>query len=164
MQCSPYLKYPINRMTHLVLELDLAGQNIEGFTDSSLLMQDTQELQVRSLSEEGPWRRKWQPTAVFLPGKSHGRRSLVGFSPWGRWESDTIKRLHFHFLLSCIGEGSGKPLQCSCLENPRDGGDWWAAVSGVAQSWTQLKRFSSSSCEHLGSIDFVWKRYRRNIF
>ena len=54
-------------------------------------------------------------------------------------------RLHFHFLLSCIGEGNGNPLQCSCLENPRDGGAWWAAVSGVAQSWTRLKRFSSSS-------------------
>ena len=55
------------------------------------------------------------------------------------------KRLHFHFLLSCIGEGNGNPLQCSCLENPGDGGAWWAAVYGVAQSWTRLKRLSSSS-------------------
>ena len=55
------------------------------------------------------------------------------------------KRLHFHFSLSCIGEGNGNPLQCSCLENPRDGGAWWAAVSGVAQSRTRLKRLSSSS-------------------
>ena len=55
------------------------------------------------------------------------------------------ERLHFHFSLSCIGEGNGNPLQCSCLENPRDGGAWWAAVSGVAQSWTRLKRLSSSS-------------------
>ena len=55
------------------------------------------------------------------------------------------ERLHFHFSLSCIGEGNGNPLQCSCLENPRDGGAWWAAVSGVAQSWTRLKQLSSSS-------------------
>ena len=55
------------------------------------------------------------------------------------------ERLQFHFSLSCIGEGNGKPLQCSCLENPRDGGTWWAAVYGVAQSWTRLKRLSSSS-------------------
>ena len=88
-------------------------------------------------------RRQWQPTPVFLPGKSHGWRSLVGCSPWGREESDTTERLHFHFSLSCIGEGNGKPLQCSCLENPRDGGGWWAAIYGVAQSWTQLKWLSS---------------------
>ena len=85
------------------------------------------------------WRRQWQPTPVLLPGKSHGRRSLVGCSPLGREELDTTERLHFHFSLSCIGEGNGNPLQCSCLENPRDGGAWWAAVSGVAQSWTRLK-------------------------
>ena len=87
----------------------------------------------------------WHPTPVLLPGKSRGWRSLVGCSPWGREESDTTERLHFHFLLSCIGEGNGNPLQCSCLENPRDGGAWWAAVYGVAQSRTRLKRLSSSS-------------------
>ena len=81
-------------------------------------------------------RRQWHPTSVLLPGKSHGRRSLVGCSPWGRYESDTTEQLHFHFSLSCIGEGNGNPLQCSCLENPRDGGAWWAAVCGVAQSRT----------------------------
>ena len=53
-------------------------------------------------------------------------------------ESDTTERLHFHFLLSCIGEGNGNPLQCSCRESPRDGGACWAAVYGVAQSWTWL--------------------------
>ena len=68
----------------------------------------------------------------------------MGCSPWGREESDTTERLHFHFSLSCIGEGNGNPLQCSCLENPRDGGAWWAAVYGVAQSQTRLKRLSSS--------------------
>ena len=66
-------------------------------------------------------RRHWHPTPVLLPGKSHGRRSLVGCSPWGRKELDTTKWLHFHFSLSCIGGGNGNPLQCSCLENPRDG-------------------------------------------
>ena len=91
------------------------------------------------------WRRQWHPTPVLLPGKSHGRRSLVGCSPWGCWRSDTTEWFHFHFSLSCIGEGNGNPLQCSCLENPRDGGAWWAAVYGVAQSWTQLKQLSSSS-------------------
>ena len=89
--------------------------------------------------------RQWHPTPVFLPGKSHGERSLVGCSPWGRSGSDTTERLHFHFSLSCIGEGNGNPLQCSCLENLRDGGAWWAAVCGVAQSWTWLKWLSSSS-------------------
>ena len=54
-----------------------------------------------------------------------------------------IERLHFHFSLSCIGEGNGNPLQCSCLKNPGDGGAWWVAISGVAQSWTRLKRLSS---------------------
>ena len=63
----------------------------------------------------------------------------------GLLESDTTERLHFHLSLSCIGEGNGNPLQCSCLENPRDGGAWWAAVYGVAQSRTRLKRLSSSN-------------------
>ena len=91
------------------------------------------------------WRRQWHPTPVLLSGKSHGRRSLVGCSSWGRWESDTTERLHFHFSPSCIGEGNGNPLQYSCLEDPRDGRAWWAAVYGVAQSRTRLKRLSSSS-------------------
>ena len=95
------------------------------------------------------WRRQWHPTPVLLPGKSHGRRSLVGCSPWGLEESDTTERLHFHSSLSCIGEGNGNPLQCSCLENPRNGGAWWAAVYGVAQSQTRLKRLSSSSSSHI---------------
>ena len=80
-----------------------------------------------------------------MPGKSHGWRSLVGCSLRGREESDTTERLPFHFSLSCIGEGNGNPLQYSCLENPRGGGAWWAAVYGVAQSWTRLKWLSSSS-------------------
>ena len=62
---------------------------------------------------------------------------LVGCSPWGLEESDTTERLPFHLSLSCTGEGN--PLQCSCLENPRGGGAWWAAVYGVTQSRTRLK-------------------------
>ena len=87
---------------------------------------------------------QWHPTPVLLPGESHGRRNLVSCSPWGREESDTTEWLHFEFSLSCIGEGNGNPLQCSCLENPRGGGAWWAAICGVAQSWTRLKWLSSS--------------------
>ena len=117
-------------------------------------------------------RRKWHPTPVFLPGKSHGQRNLVGYSPWRCEESDTTERLHFHFSLSCIGEGNGNPLQCSCLENSGDSGAWWAAIYGVAQSWTWLKWLSSSSkiswmfnlCE-LGIVLEVlpfWREVRRN--
>jgi len=90
-------------------------------------------------------RRQWHPTPVLLPGKSHGRRSLEGCGPWGRWGSDTTERLPFHFSLSCIGEGNGNPLPCSYLENPRDRGAWWAAIYGVTQSQTRLKWLSSSS-------------------
>ena len=92
------------------------------------------------------WRRQWHPTPELLPGKSRGLRSLVGCSPWGRM----TERLHFYFSLSCIEEGNGNPLQCSCLESPRDGGAWWAAVYGVTQSRTRLKRLSSSSSNPSG--------------
>ena len=68
-----------------------------------------------------------------------------GLQSMGLPESDTTERFPFHFSLSCIGEGNGNPLQCSCLENPRDGGAWWAAIYGVAQSRTRLKQLSSSS-------------------
>ena len=91
------------------------------------------------------FQQQWHPTPVLLPGKSHGQRSLVGCSPWGHEESDTIERLPFHFALSCIGEGNGNPLQYPCLENPRDGGAQLSAVSGVAQSRTRLKRLSIRS-------------------
>ena len=94
-------------------------------------------------------RRQWHPTPVLLPGKYHGRRSLVGCSPWGREESDMTEWLPFHFSLSCIGEGNGNPLQCSCLENPRDGepggllfigshrvGHDWSNLAAIVRSWT----------------------------
>ena len=97
-------------------------------------------------------RRQWHPTPVLLPGKSHGRRSLVGCSPRpGRLQSMGSLRVRHDWetslslFISCIGEGNGNLLQCSCLENPRDGGAWWAAVFRVAQSQTRLKRLSSSS-------------------
>ena len=96
-------------------------------------------------------RRQWHPTPVLLPGKSHGWRSLEGCSPWGRWGSNMTERLHFQFSLSCIGEGNGNPLQCSCLENPRDGEAWWAAVYGVTQSQTRLKWLSNSNGEDQAS-------------
>ena len=91
------------------------------------------------------WRRKWQPIPVFLPRESQGRGSLVGCRLWVYTELDMTERLHFDFSLSSIGEGNGNPFQYSCLENPRDGGAWWAAGYGVAQSRTRLKRLSSSS-------------------
>ena len=96
------------------------------------------------------------PTPVLLPGKSHGWRSLVGCSPWGCEQSDTTEWLHFYFSLSCIGEGNGNPLQCSCLENPRDGATWWAAVYGVVQSRTRLKWLSSSSSSHSSGAFLHW--------
>ena len=86
------------------------------------------------------WRRQWHPTPVLLPGKSHGWDSMAAV----HGVTNSWTRLHFHFSVSCIGEGNGNPLQCSCLENPKDGGAWWAAVYGVTQSQTWLKRLSSS--------------------
>ena len=82
---------------------------------------------------------------------------------WKQWQTLTTERLHFHFSLSCIGEGSGNPLQCSCLENPRDGGAWWAAVYGVAQSQTWLKWLSSSSSKITADGDCSHEIKRRFI-
>ena len=114
----------------IYLWLLLKQRNRKNYLNSSIMTQQ---------------KRQWHPTPVLLPEKSHGWRSLVGCSPWGREESNTIEWLHFHCSLSCIGEGNGNPLQCSCLENPRDGGAWWAALYGVAQSRTQLKWLSIAS-------------------
>ena len=105
------------------------------------------------------WRRQWYPTPVLLPGKSHRQRSLVGCGPWGHEELDTTERLHFHFSLSCIGEGNGNPLQCSCLENLRDRGAWWATVYGVAQSQTRLKWLSSGPKVLLPLESLYYKKY-----
>ena len=117
--------------------LCIPARSVLGFLNNGLVLP---RIQLR--------RRQWQPTPVLLPGKSHGQRSLVGFSPWGCEESDTTERLHFHFSLSCIGEGNGNLLQCSCLENPGDGGAWWAAVDGIAQSRTRLKWLAAAATFH----------------
>ena len=91
----------------------------------------------RFISSTLAWKIPWteEPGGVLEPRTSR---------PWGRKELNMTERLHSHFSLACIGEGNGNPLQCSCVENPRDAGAWWAAVCGVAQSWTRLKRLSSS--------------------
>ena len=113
---------------------------------------------------ESWWRRQWQPTPVLLPGKSHGWRSLVGCSPWGRWGSDTSERLHFNFSLSCIGEGNGNPLQCSCLENPRDGACRWAAVCGVAESDTTEVTAGAAAARELVVHTKYWVCSRDDAF
>ena len=105
--------------------------------------------------DEGSWRHMRfarQQVQVLEKAVAPHSSTLAWKIPWleepGRLKSTgslTTERLHFQFSLSCIGEGNGNPLQCSCLENPRDGGAWWAAVCGVAQSRTRLKRLSSSS-------------------
>ena len=99
-----------------------------------------------------------------LPGKSHGWRSLVGCSPWGHKESDTTERLHFHFPLSCIGEGNGNPLQYSCLENPRDSRAWWAAIYGVTEldttEATQQQQHSLFSISSLQEVNCQLSQWR----
>ena len=97
------------------------------------------ETRVRSLGQEDPLEKEMATHSSTLAWRTHGRRNLLGCSPWGCEESDTTERLHFRFSLSCIGEENSNPLQCSCLENPRDGGTWWAAIYGVSQNRTRLK-------------------------
>ena len=97
-----------------------------------------------------------QSTPVLLRGESHGWRSLVGCSPLGREEADmtslSLSLFTFHF--HGIGERNGNSLQCSCLENPRNGRAWWAAVSGVTQSRTRLEQLSSSSKDYIVSLQY----------
>ena len=103
------------------------------------------EMQVQFLSGEDPLEEEMATHSSILAWKIPWMESLVDYSPWGCKELDTTERLHFHFSLSCIGGGNGNPFQYPCLENPRDRGAWWAAVYGVRQSQTRLKRLSSSS-------------------
>ena len=132
------------------LKLQMEFKAVQQVQRLPFLPSSNLSLDILRGNDETIWRRQWQPTPVLLPGKSHGQRSLEGCRPWGHCRSDMTERLHFHFSLSCIGgEGTGNPLQCSCLENPRDGGAWWAAIYGVAQNRTWLKRLSSSSSSRL---------------
>ena len=98
----------------------LGHQRISSVQFSHRVVSDSLQPHESQYARPPYWRRQWHPTPVLLPGKSHGRRSLVGCSPWGRYESDTTERLHFDFSLSCTGKENGNPLQCSCLENSRD--------------------------------------------
>ena len=111
---------------------------------------------VRPLGVEVPLEKEVVNHSSILAWEIPWTENLVGCSPWDREESDMTEQLHSHFSLSGIGEGNGNPLQCSCLENPRDGGAWWAAVYGVAQSRTRLKRLSSSiHCERIPLIKLI---------
>ena len=141
----------LSKLRGLVMNRETWRAAVHGATKNQTQLSDWTELKmlenfpVNCIYLDSIRRRQWQPTPVLLSGKCHGQRNLVGSSPWGREELDTTERLHFHFSLSCVAEGNGNPLQCSCLENPRGGGAWWAAVYGAAQSQTRLKRLSSSS-------------------
>ena len=104
------------------------------------------------------WRRQWHPTPVLLPRKSHGWRSLVGCSPWGREESDMTEWLQFHFSLSCIGEGNGNPLQCSCLENPRMGIPGGLPSMGshrVRHNWSDLAAVAAADGTRCHDLSFL---------
>ena len=94
---------------------------------------------VQSLGQEVSLEEEMAPHSSILAWEIPRTEEPGGLQSVGSLELDTTEQLHFHFSLSCIGEGNGNPLQCSCLENPRDGGAWWAAISGIAQSWTLLK-------------------------
>ena len=112
--------------------LFLLKQYIQCRTISLSSSVGTKEKAMATHSSTLAWKTPWMEE----PGRLQSMGSL---------ELDRTERLHFHFSLSCLGEGNGNPLQCSCLENPRDGGAWWAAFYGVAESWTRVKRLSSSS-------------------
>ena len=108
-------------------------------------------------------RRQRHPTPAFFPGKSNGRRSLVGCSPWGRWESDKTQRLHFHFSLSCIGEGNGNPLKCSCLENPREPGGLPSMGSHrVGHDWSDLAA-AAAACRWHNPYGRKWRRTQKPL-
>src|SRR5574340_496911 len=98
-----------------------------------------QEMQVQFLDKEDPMEKEMATHSNVLAWEIPWTEELGGLQSMGSLELDTTERLHFHFSLSCIGEGNGNPLQCSCLDNPRDGRAWWAAIYGVSQNQTRLK-------------------------
>ena len=123
------------------------------------------ETRVQSPGWEDPLEKAMASHLIFFPGEFYGQKGLLSYGLWDCRESDMTEWLHFHFSLSCIGEGNGNPLQCSCLENPRDGGAWWAAIYGVAQSWTRLKWLSSSSSIEVKDLYTLtikhWKKLKK---
>ena len=148
--------------SHKIKRRLLPGRKVMTNLDSILKSRDITLLTKVHLVKAR--RRQWQPTPVLLPRKCTEEMKMI-LLPWteepGRLQSMGSLRVGHNLAtslsLSCIGEGNGNPLQCSCLENPRDGGAWWAAVYGVAQSWTRLKRLSSSSSQGYGfSSNHVW--------
>ena len=107
------------------------------YIPADLIAQGKTMIEYNKWTSINKWRRHWKPTPVLLPVKSHGRRSLVGCSPWGREELDMTEQLHFHFHAL----EKEMAVQYSCLENPRDGGAWWAAIYGsqrVGHNWSDL--------------------------
>ena len=122
------------------------------------------ETRVQSLGQEDLLEKAMAPYSSTLAWKIPWTEGPGGLQSMGSLESDTTERLHFHFSLSCIGEGNGNPLQCSCLENPRDGGAWWAAVHGVAQGRTRLKQLSSSSSMNFWLFILSWPLYHTDRY
>jgi len=136
----------LSELREMVMDREAWRAAIHGVAKSQTWLSDWTELN---------WT-EWQPTPVFLPGKSHGQRRLVGYSSWGHKESDATEQLHFtysNFRLSnrhwyagdtgsipgsekTPGGGHGNPLQYPCLGNPKDRGAWWATVHGVTKSQT----------------------------
>ena len=130
----------VNSALQAYSQLCLLFSKITGQTVNHKILQ-LKNLKKIEVTSTLYWRRRWHPIPVLLPGKPHGWRSLIGCSTWGCKELDMTEWLHFHSSLSCIGEGNGNPLQCSCLENPRDGGAWWLLSIGshrVGHDWSDL--------------------------